>query len=104
MKFHGLKASKNGLSIFHLLFADDSMVFFRACVKDFLGIKNVLQLFEDSTGQQTNFDKSSVLFSLNCTNVMKQHCVNILGVRMIMLNERYHGLPLFVGHSKNQIF
>lgn len=49
-KFHGLKASKSGPFVFHFLFADDSMVFCRACNEDFLGIKMVLYLFEDATG------------------------------------------------------
>lgn len=47
------------------------MVFCRAHNEDFLKIKTVLHLFEDAMGQQINFDKSSILFSLNTTEDIK---------------------------------
>lgn len=64
----------------------------------------MLYLFENATGQQINFDKSSVLFSLNTLDDSRQLCKDILGVDKVMLNEKYLGLPLFVGRSNEQIF
>lgn len=48
--------------MFHLLFENDYIIFCRACNEDFLGIKMVLHLFEDVTGQKINFDKSFFCF------------------------------------------
>lgn len=80
------------------------MIFCRATTVDFLEVKVVLQLFKNAIGHQINFDKSYVLFNPNYDDDNRQHCKDILGVDNIMLNDKYLGLPQFVGRSKKQIF
>lgn len=102
--FHGLKASERGPSIFNLLFTDDSIIFCIASIHDYNGIKFVLNLFKKATRQQINFEKSSLLFIPNTSADSIQHCTNILGVEQLMQNDRYLGLPLFMGGPRNLFF
>lgn len=78
--FQSIKASRGGPFTFHLLFPDDSMIFYRALVHDFNGIKSFLHLFKNATGQQINFDKSLVLFNSNTNDNSIRHYANILGL------------------------
>lgn len=61
----GLKISRNGPSITHLLFADDSLLFCKADTKHIQCLKQILQKFEVSSGQKVNLEKSFVFFSKN---------------------------------------
>lgn len=89
--FHGPKASKSGPSIFHLLFADDSIIFCRATTGDFNGIKTILRLYEDAMGQQINFDKFSILVSPNTIGDTQRLCLGILEVKIFLINYMYMG-------------
>ena len=59
---HGLKFSRN-LSITHLLFADDSLVFTRATKEDCMNMKQLFDCYADASGQIFNFEKSSMFFN-----------------------------------------
>lgn len=59
---HGLKLSKN-VTISHLLFADDSLVFTRASTEDCKWLKAIFECYTSASGQLFNFDKSSMFFS-----------------------------------------
>lgn len=50
-------------------------------MKDFNGMRMVLNRFERATGLQVNFDKSYVLFSPNTSDECKKQCMDILGVQ-----------------------
>lgn len=43
------------LRVSHLLFADDSFFFFKANVVEATVVKNILQEYEDASGQSVNF-------------------------------------------------
>lgn len=76
------------------------MIFCRATVDDFQGVKLVLQMFENALGHQINYNKSLVLFSPNTSDDSKHIYMNILGIKTLILNDKYMGLPLFMGRSK----
>ncbi|XP_026417461.1 uncharacterized protein LOC113312943 [Papaver somniferum] len=59
----GIKICKNAPEMTHLLFADDSLLFTTATIKNFTAIKNYLQKYRLASGQEINFDKSGILFS-----------------------------------------
>jgi hypothetical protein len=54
----------------HLLFADDSLLFFRANWENALVIKEVLQTYRQPSGQRINMEKSSILFANGGSNVV----------------------------------
>lgn len=57
--------SKNGPGISHLLFADDSLIFFKVSLDQALTIKNILTVYEEGTGQLLSPDKCLILFGKN---------------------------------------
>ncbi|KAL5855278.1 hypothetical protein ACOSQ4_005080 [Xanthoceras sorbifolium] len=61
--YHGFCCSRNSPNIFHLFFADDSLLLTCASLKDCVALKNILHLYFLATEQQVNFSKSTVSFS-----------------------------------------
>jgi hypothetical protein len=62
-----LHISRNGPGISHLLFADDSLLFFEASAEQALIVKSVLDRYERSTGQLVSLGKCSILYGDQCT-------------------------------------
>ena len=50
----GIRSSQQGVSIFYLLFADDSLLFCRATVGECRRLLHLLGQYEDASGQQIN--------------------------------------------------
>ncbi|KAA3480785.1 reverse transcriptase [Gossypium australe] len=89
----GVKASKSGPAIFHLLFRDDCILFAEATERDAISLKQILMEYERNSGQRVNFDKSTVFFSTNTQEREKMAISQVLAVRRSNDIERYLGLP-----------
>ncbi|XP_052485155.1 uncharacterized protein LOC128040446 [Gossypium raimondii] len=89
----GVKASRRGPAISHLLFADDCILFVEATDRGAHSLKQILQDYEISSGQRVNFEKSSVFFSSNTKESERRVVSQILGVRRANDFEQYLGLP-----------
>ena len=61
---HGLRF-ENNISVSHLLFADDSLIFTKATVADCKHLKTIFDRYTTASGQLINLDKSSMFFSGN---------------------------------------
>lgn len=57
----GLRFAKD-VTISHLIFADDSLVFSTASVTECKHLKEIFDRYEKASGQIFNFDKSSMFF------------------------------------------
>jgi hypothetical protein len=88
----------------HLLFTDDSLLFFRACHEGAAEVKEVLTKYCDASGQRINMDKSSIFFSKRCPVAIKESVKTELDVHRETLSEKYLGMPSGVGRSKNGAF
>ena len=84
----------------HLLFADDSILFYKASVGESRELRYILQKYEEASGQKINTDKSSIFFSPNTTQVTKDEILDTLGPMQDTRHTRYLGLPSFIGRSK----
>ena len=78
----------------HLLFADDSLLFFKANRESAVEVKNLLQAYCRASRQQINMDKSSIHFAKGCPGSLKEDIKNILAVENEALSEKYLGMPL----------
>ena len=69
-----------------------------------MGVQNVLSLYEDCSGQTINKDKSSIMFSRNTTDGVKEAFMAEMNINSEARNEKYLGLPVYMGRSKVQTF
>ncbi|KAL9414454.1 hypothetical protein AB3S75_042843 [Citrus x aurantiifolia] len=89
-QIQGLKFGKE-ITISHLLFADDSLVFTKASVDGCKALKAIFECYAAASGQLFNFDKSSMVFSgkipADRVNVIK----GIFQLKVVSSHEKYLG-------------
>lgn len=99
----GAKICPNAPSISHLLFADDSLILIRAN-EDATQLKRILELYEQCSGQMISKDKSAILFSKNTRALCRGKVEEVLGITKETMNEKYLGLPVYIGRDKSKTF
>ena len=82
------------------------IVFFSAkqTPKNCQELKLILRRYEEASGQKINTDKSSMFFSPNTSQDIKDGIFNILGPMQDSRHTKYLGLSSFIGRSKTQVF
>lgn len=79
-----------------MLFADDSIVFLEATNDSMTTLGDILQRYEEASGQKVNLEKNPVFFGPCIQDNYKNEVQQILGVSVEALSERYLGLPTVV--------
>ena len=98
----GFSLCRNGPRISHLFFANDTLLFCRASRGDLEAILQLLQLYEQASGQKLNREKTMVFFSKGTTEERRRELKEFLGVNEIREYEKYLGLPDVVGRNKKE--
>ncbi|GMI95677.1 hypothetical protein HRI_003237000 [Hibiscus trionum] len=101
---HGTKAGRYGLSLTHLFFADDSILFGSSNAVEAGALHRILSAYERASGQLVNFSKSSIFFSSNTSTHIRNHISALFSVRFVSSMEKYLGLPTMVGKNKKAAF
>ncbi|XP_055960512.1 uncharacterized protein LOC126670817 [Mercurialis annua] len=101
---HGLRISRACPRVSHLFFADDSLVFFRACLEECDQFMEILQLYGNASGQLINLQKSALCFSKNTPAELSNMIVQKMKVGSVGLEDKYLGLPSLVSRSKTETF
>jgi hypothetical protein len=96
--------SRGGITINHLLFADDNLLFCRANNREWEQIQRLLTCYEASSGQKINREKTSIFFSRNTKMEARAQILNVAGVPSTQQYERYIGLPALIGRLKISTF
>jgi hypothetical protein len=99
-----LKICRRGPGISHLLFADDSLLFFKAKADQARKINTALRAYEASTGQLLSPTKCSLMLGQKVTEEEGAMVASILNVQNISFEEKYLGLPVPEGRMKDDKF
>lgn len=100
----GFRINRHCLVVSHLLFADDSVVYFQATEWDCNALDRILKLYENASGQRVNKDKASILFSPNTPHAVRLSLSERVGISLEANNAKYLGLLVFLGLSKWDLF
>ena len=100
----GVVARRGGPCISHLLFANESLLFCRALVKECQQVNSLLNLYEATSGQKVNTNKTSIFFSSNTSFETQESIKQLLGAETVLEYEKYLGLPCIVGRNKKVAF
>jgi hypothetical protein len=92
-KWKPMRAGRNGPYISHLMFADDLLLFGQADEENMTAVMNVLNKFCTMSGQQVNYDKSSIFFSRNVPTVRRAILTEQSGVKETQQLGKYLGVP-----------
>jgi hypothetical protein len=100
----GIPIGRSGISINHLFFANDSLPFCRANLREWGTIQEVLLCYENASGQKVNRDTTSCFFSRNTEPASRSMMLGAVGVASTQNYARYLGLLAFIGRSKVSAF
>lgn len=88
-----LKICRWAPRVSHLLFADDSLLFFRACPEQAVIVHQALKKYQDCTGQLLSPAKCSLLSSAHCPDDTLDEIKAILQIQTSTFEAKYLGLP-----------
>jgi hypothetical protein len=103
-KIQGIKICREAPSINHLFFADDSLILMKARINNLKELKHILEVYEQASRQVINKDKSSIIFSPNTRNYVRDQVKAIISIQSEVRSGNYLGLPISVGKSKKKTF
>jgi hypothetical protein len=86
------------------LFDDDSLLLLKANERSACHLQNILAVYEEYSGQTINKDKSSIMFSKNTSDRDRSDMLSILNISTEGRNEKYLGLPVYMGRSRSKTF
>ncbi|XP_020696497.2 uncharacterized protein LOC110109654 [Dendrobium catenatum] len=98
--FHGINTGN--VSISHLLYADDLLVFGRASIHNALSLNNILEDFAAISGLHVNPSKSTLLISNNVHN--EEAISETLNIPLVHSAFKYLGIPIFSKRLKKSDF
>lgn len=89
---HDLRFSKN-ISVTHLLFANDSLVFIRASTTYYRNVNEIFDTYTTASGQVFNFEKFSMVFNTSLSKNQMEEISSIFRLNVVSKHEKYLGLP-----------
>lgn len=101
---HGIRIARSAPVISYIFFADDLYLFSWASLEDAQNIQSVLSQFQDATGQLIIFQKSSIFFSSNSPQILKDSVCSFLSISEADSGSHYLGLPNMLSRNKSVAF
>ncbi|XP_041027066.1 uncharacterized protein LOC121267284 [Juglans microcarpa x Juglans regia] len=95
-----IKVCRGAPRVNNLLFANDSVIFCQANVEETRCVKGLLDVYEKASGQKINREKTSMVFSTNMTDDVREELLGMGGTTCEQQYEKYLGLPPVVGRCR----
>lgn len=92
----GIRASKCGLKISHLLFTNNSFLFSKSTLEEYDIILECMKIYKDALSQKVNLQKLGILFNLNTHLNVREEIQNKFHVHIAKAHDKYLGLPVIV--------
>jgi hypothetical protein len=83
-----VKVCRRAPGILHLLFANDTLLFFEASQVQAERVKIILDLYGRATGQSLNYSKCSMFIGCACPDVVQEHVRAALSVTSLVFEGR----------------
>ncbi|XP_042950231.1 uncharacterized protein LOC122282336 [Carya illinoinensis] len=100
----GVAASRGGIRINHLLFADDCVIFCQAKQEEWFMVEQLLSKYEGASGQSLNKQKTSICFSKNKNPAARELILQSTNGVVCGDYNKYLGLPTMIGRYKYMSF
>ncbi|KAL9665680.1 hypothetical protein QQ045_021101 [Rhodiola kirilowii] len=100
----GIKICRRAPVITHLLFANDSLLFLRLTHDSINCVRNLLNIYEKTSGLGVNFGKSEIMVSKNAQQDLIEHVRQTLAVNIVENHSKYLGLPVLINRNRIQTF
>ena len=100
----GVSICRGSPMVTHLFFANDSLLFCKASIQECQKLMAILDLYEATSGQKINEDKSSISFSQNTPSDLKAEVLEVMGPMKDSKHYMYLGLPSIICRSKTDVF
>ncbi|XP_048599926.1 uncharacterized protein LOC125580030 [Brassica napus] len=102
-KLNGIRLSREGPAVHHLLFADDSLLLCKATVEEGAELVRRLKLYGDASGQVINTSKSSIIFGSKVPAMFRNQMKEVLSIDAEGGEGFYLGLPECFSVSKSKL-
>ena len=100
----GIKTSRSGPIITHVMYADDIILFSKALKNDATTINHILYKYCLWSDQQVNRDKSGILFSKHTQSNTRRSLKSILHMKSLKKDTTYLGAPLLLSRAPARDF
>ncbi|KAL6138171.1 hypothetical protein ACLB2K_063456 [Fragaria x ananassa] len=100
----GIEICEQAPAVNHLLFADDNMLYAKASTQACNMIQEVIEIYSRASSQVVSMAKSYVVFRKNVKVEVQEVLAEVLGMKVVVVHERYLGLPTYVGRKKSESF
>ncbi|XP_074378628.1 uncharacterized protein LOC141720172 [Apium graveolens] len=100
---HGCKIARGAPSISHMLFTDDCYFIFRASRVEASIMKDILQQYQNVSGQMINSSKSNITFSPNTAREDRAGVCEVLRIQETDAPGKYLGMPMRMGRNKMEV-
>ena len=96
-----IKVCRDGPLLSHLMFTNNTMVFFKFTGEATERLKEKLDKYQKVSGQEINFTKSSLVVSSNTPTKLRMSISSLLNIQSIVGVGRYLGLNLDFSQNKS---